>query len=117
MEEYKHGYTVLIADDDANVHKSLSAYFKYERCHVLHAEDGEETLRIIREERPDIVLLDIMMPRRDGISVLREIRRESYIPVIMLSAKAEEFDKLLGLEIGADDYITKPFSPGRCWRG
>lgn len=111
MEELRHGYTVLIADDDPNVHKSLSAYFRNVQCVVLHAENGEETLRMVRENHPDIVLLDIMMPRMDGISVLREIRRDSYIPVILLSARAEEFDKLLGLEAGADDYITKPFSP------
>ena len=111
MDESKRGYRVLIADDDPNVHKSLSVYFKYDGCTVLDAYDGEQTLQMIRSSTPEIVLLDVMMPGMDGIEVLREIRRESYIPVIVISARGEEFDKLLGLEVGADDYITKPFSP------
>ena len=78
---------------------------------ILSAYDGEEALDYVQKSRPDIVLLDIMMPKMDGLVVCREIRKESNLPIIMLTAKGEEFDKLLGLELGADDYITKPFSP------
>lgn len=111
MEEYRSGYKILVADDDVNVHKSLNTYFKREGYQLLSAYDGEEALNFVRQARPDIVLLDIMMPKQDGLMVCREIRRESNLPIIMLTAKGEEFDKLLGLELGADDYITKPFSP------
>ena len=98
MEEHRSGYRILIADDDENVHRSLNPYFKREGYQILSAHDGEEALDYVQKMRPDIVLLDIMMPKMDGL-------------IIMLTAKGEEFDKLLGLELGADDYITKPFSP------
>lgn len=111
MEEYRSGYKILVADDDVNVHASLNAYFKREGYQLLSAYDGEEAINYVRQARPDIVILDIMMPKQDGLMVCREIRRESNLPIIMLTAKGEEFDKLLGLELGADDYITKPFSP------
>ena len=111
MDEHRGGYKILIADDDANVHQSLNAYFKREGYQILSAFDGEEALMLAKNTRPDMILLDIMMPKKDGLMVCREIRRESNVPIIMLTAKAEEFDKLLGLELGADDYITKPFSP------
>ena len=111
MEEYRSGYKILVADDDANVHASLNAYFKREGYQLISAYDGEEAINSVRQSRPDIVLLDIMMPKQDGLMVCREIRKESNLPIIMLTAKGEEFDKLLGLELGADDYITKPFSP------
>ena len=111
MEEYRSGYKILIADDDVNVHKSLNAYFKREGYQLLSAYDGEEAIELVKHARPDIVLLDIMMPKQDGLMVCREIRKDSNLPIIMLTAKGEEFDKLLGLELGADDYITKPFSP------
>lgn len=111
MEEYRSGYKILVADDDVNVHKSLNTYFKREGYQLLSAYDGEEALNYVKQSRPDIVLLDIMMPKQDGLMVCREIRRQSSIPIIMLTAKGEEFDKLLGLELGADDYVTKPFSP------
>lgn len=111
MEERKNGYRILIADDDTNVHQSLGAYFRREGYQAISAYDGEEAVRIAKQQRPDLVLLDIMMPKLDGLDVCREIRKTSNLPIIMLSAKSEEFDKLLGLELGADDYITKPFSP------
>ena len=111
MEEIRSGYRILVADDDANVHQSLNAYFRREGYQMLSAYDGSEALNCVRKSRPDMVILDVMMPKMDGLMVCREIRRESNIPIIMLSAKGEEFDKLLGLELGADDYITKPFSP------
>lgn len=111
MDEYRSGYRILVADDDVNVHHSLNAYFKREGYQLLSAYDGEEALRHVQTSRPDMVILDIMMPGMDGLMVCREIRKDSKVPIIMLSAKGEEFDKLLGLELGADDYITKPFSP------
>jgi DNA-binding response OmpR family regulator len=111
MEERKLNYRILIADDDSNVHQSLGSYFRREGYQAMSAYDGEEAVRIARHQKPDLVLLDIMMPKMDGLDVCREIRKTSNLPIIMLSAKSEEFDKLLGLELGADDYITKPFSP------
>ena len=109
MDEHRGGYKILIADDDVNVHQSLNAYFKREGYQILSAFDGEEALMLAKNTRPDMILLDIMMPKKDGLMVCREIRRESNVPIIMLTAKAEEFDKLLGLELGADDYLVKPF--------
>ena len=111
MEEYRAGYRILVADDDINVHQSLNTYFRREGYQMISAYDGQEAIDHVRKSRPDIVLLDIMMPKMDGLMVCREIRKESNLPIIMLTAKGEEFDKLLGLELGADDYITKPFSP------
>ena len=111
MEEIRSGYRILIADDDANVHQSLNAYFKREGYQIISAYDGEEALTYIKKYRPDMVILDIMMPKLDGLNVCRETRKDSNVPIIMLTAKTDEFDKLLGLELGADDYITKPFSP------
>ena len=101
----------MIADDDHNVHQSLSTYFKREGYQVISAYDGEEAVRQAKQLHPDMMLLDIMMPKMDGLMVCREIRKDSNLHIIMLTAKGEEFDKLLGLELGADDYITKPFSP------
>ncbi len=111
MERSRSGYRILVADDDTNVHEALGVHFRREEYQMLSAYDGEEALEIVKRSRPDIVVLDIMMPKQDGFMVCREIRKESNIPIIMLSAKSEEFDRLLGLELGADDYITKPFSP------
>ena len=100
-----------MADDDPNVHQSLNAYFRREGYQIISAFDGSAALQQARQAKPDIAILDIMMPGMDGLSVCREIRKDSNLPIIMLTAKGEEFDKLLGLELGADDYITKPFSP------
>lgn len=111
MEKNRSGYRILVADDDMSVHEALGVHFRREEYQMLSAYDGEEALEMMRRSRPDIIVLDIMMPKKDGLMVCREIRKESNIPIIMLSAKAEEFDRLLGLELGADDYITKPFSP------
>ena len=111
MEEYRSGYKVLIVDDDINVHQSLIPYFRREGYTILSAYDGEEAIRMLQTVRPDMIILDIMIPKIDGLQVCREVRRDNNTPIIMLSAKSEEFDKLLGLELGADDYITKPFSP------
>ena len=111
MDEHRSGYRILIADDDTNVHQSLNAYFHKEGYQTFSAFDGEEAVRQMRTTHPDIVLLDIMMPAKDGLDVIRDIRRSSTVPIIVLSARTEEFDKLIGLELGADDYVTKPFSP------
>lgn len=111
MEKNRSGYRILVADDEISVHEALGVHFRREEYQMLSAYDGEEALEMVRRSRPDIVVLDIMMPKKDGLMVCREIRKESNVPIIMLSAKAEEFDRLLGLELGADDYIAKPFSP------
>jgi two-component system response regulator ResD len=111
MEENRAGYKILVADDDPNVHQSLNAYFRREGYQMISAYDGEQAVQQARLQRPDMIILDIMMPGMDGLMLCREIRKDSNIPIIMLTAKGEEFDKLLGLEMGADDYITKPFSP------
>ena len=111
MDKDRSGYRILVADDDPAVHEALGIQFRREEYQMLSAYDGEEALEFMRRSRPDIVILDIMMPKKDGFMVCREIRKESNVPIIMLSAKSEEFDRLLGLELGADDYITKPYSP------
>lgn len=102
---------ILICDDNIAVHESLSAYLKAENMDCFSAYDGVEALNKIKNEHYDIIILDIMMPKMFGTDVCREIRKTNDIPIIMLSARGEEFDRILGLELGADDYITKPFSP------
>lgn len=101
---------ILIADDDQIVHEALGIYLKAEGFEPVDAFDGEEALAAIT---PEIVLcvLDIMMPKMSGIEVCREIRKNSQLPILMLTAKGEEIDRIVGLELGADDYIVKPFSP------
>ena len=111
MEENRGGYKILVADDDPNVHQSLNAYFRREGYQMISAYDGDQAVQCARMHRPDMIILDIMMPGMDGLMVCREVRKTSNVPIIMLTAKGDEFDKLLGLEMGADDYITKPFSP------
>jgi len=104
--------TVLIADDNAQIVSILEEYSKKEGYRTLTAADGEQALQLFRQEGPDVVLLDVMMPKLDGFAVCREIRRESDTPVIMVTARGEDFERIMGLDIGADDYIVKPFSPG-----
>lgn len=111
MEEYKGSYKVLIVDDDPNVHQSLNTYFRRERYTIYSTYDGEEAVKLAETVQPDMIILDVMLPKKDGLQACREIRMFSNTPIIMLSARGEEFDKLIGLELGADDYITKPFSP------
>ncbi len=103
--------TVLIADDNAQIVSILEEYSKKEGYRTLTAADGEQALQLFRQEGPDVVLLDVMMPKLDGFAVCREIRRESDTPVIMVTARGEDFERIMGLDIGADDYIVKPFSP------
>lgn len=100
---------VLVADDDKNICELLRLYLVKEGFQVVLADDGEEALARFSAENPDIILLDVMMPRLDGWQVCREIRKKSECPIIMITAKGETFDKVLGLELGADDYVVKPF--------
>ena len=102
---------VLLIDDDQRLHELLAAYLGDNGVHVGHATDGPRGLRALNDGGFDAVLLDIMMPGIDGLSVLRRIRENSNIPVIMLTAKGDEADRVVGLELGADDYVAKPFSP------
>ena len=104
-------YTILIADDEAEIRSLLRLYLENEHYILLEAADGEEALRLFRDSHVDLCLLDVMMPGMDGYHVLKELRRTSNLPVLMLSAKGQDSDKILGLNLGADDYITKPFNP------
>lgn len=100
---------ILIVDDDENIAELISLYLVKECFDTKIVYDGEEVLEMVKNYQPDLVLLDLMLPGIDGYEVLRRVRRDSDLPVIMLSAKGEVFDKVLGLELGADDYIMKPF--------
>lgn len=100
---------ILVVDDDVNICKLLQLYLEKEGFEVVVANDGEEAVQMFRSEEPQLVLLDIMLPKLDGWQVCREIRKFSSIPIIMLTAKGEVFDRILGLELGADDYVVKPF--------
>ena len=103
------GPKILVADDESNICELLRLYLEKEGYTVVLAHDGERALERFQNEQPDLVLLDIMMPKLDGWQVCREIRKKSACPIIMLTAKGEVFDKVLGLELGADDYVVKPF--------
>ncbi len=100
---------ILVVDDDINICELLRLYIEKEGYQVIIANDGNEALRLFESEKPDFVMLDIMLPGLDGWQVCREIRNQSKCPIIMLTAKGEVFDKVLGLELGADDYVVKPF--------
>ncbi len=102
---------ILICDDDPVVHESLGLYLDAERYDHSSAYDGNQAIEKVSSTDPDLVILDLMMPGKTGTEVCREIRRFSNVPIIMLTAKGEEIDRVLGLELGADDYIVKPFSP------
>lgn len=102
--------TVLIADDEPQIREILSIYFKKEGFKVIEAADGAEALVQVQAGKPDIILLDIIMPVLDGLEVCKQVRKISDIPIIMLTAKDSDDDRILGLEIGADDYISKPFN-------
>ena len=108
----KKMYNVLIADDNLQIVSILKEYCKKNNFNVTLAHDGEETLEKIRNNKFDIVLLDIMMPKKNGFDVCKEVRTFSNVPIIMITARGEDFERLMGLETGADDYIVKPFSPG-----
>ena len=104
-------YTVLICDDNEVVHQSLSLYLKSEGIQTVSVYDGESALELVKSKNFDLVILDIMLPKMFGTEICRQIRKFSDVPIIFLSAKSEEMDKIIGLELGADDYVTKPFSP------
>ena len=103
--------TVLIVDDEIRIREVIREYCLVENYETYESENGLDALEVIEKNKIDIIVLDIMMPKMDGYTTLKEIRKKYNIPVIMLSARSEEYDKLLGFELGVDDYLTKPFSP------
>ncbi|MDP9458556.1 MAG: response regulator transcription factor [Actinomycetota bacterium] len=103
--------TILVVDDEPKLVKVVREYLEHDGYRVVVAGDGREALARFQEARPDLIVLDLMLPEFDGLEVCRRLRRDSNIPIIMLTARAEEVDELVGLELGADDYVTKPFSP------
>ena len=103
--------SILICDDEKDIVSALTIYLQAEGYQTIPAYNGREALRILREQEVHLVLLDVMMPEMDGIAALSKIRQESNVPVILLTAKSEDTDKVLGLNVGADDYVTKPFNP------
>ena len=102
---------ILIVDDEEMIRGVLKEYVEFEGNEAYEAADGMEAVKLCRDNDYDVVLMDVMMPKLDGFSAVKEIRKTKDVPVIMLSARGEEYDKLFGFEIGADDYVTKPFSP------
>ena len=102
---------VLIVDDEEMIRNVLREYIEFEGNEAFEAEDGIQAVKMCKENDYDIILMDVMMPELDGFSAVKEIRKTKDVPVIMLSARGEEYDKLFGFEVGADDYVTKPFSP------
>jgi len=104
--------TILVVDDEARIVKLVRDYLTRAGFDVLEARDGDRALTMARVERPDLIILDLMLPGVDGLDICRRLRQESDVPIIMLTARVEEADRIVGLELGADDYVTKPFSPG-----
>jgi DNA-binding response OmpR family regulator len=103
--------TIVVIEDEAGIADLVELYLRQEGFRVLQADDGERGLEIVRRERPRLVVLDVGLPGVDGLEVCRRLRAESHVPVLMLTARDGEIDRVLGLELGADDYVTKPFSP------
>jgi DNA-binding response OmpR family regulator len=103
--------TILVVDDEPKITKLVRDYLERAGFGVRVASDGKAALATARSEKPDLIILDLGLPKMDGLDVARELRKASHVPIIMLTARSEESDKLIGLELGADDYITKPFSP------
>jgi two-component system, OmpR family, alkaline phosphatase synthesis response regulator PhoP len=103
--------TILVVDDERNIVELVRLYLEKEGFAVLSAADGEEALAIHARRNPDLVILDLMLPRIDGLEVCREIRRRGTTPILMLTARSDDIDTVVGLEVGADDYVTKPFNP------
>ena len=104
-------YNVLVCDDDREIVEAIEIYLSQEGYKVLKAYDGEEALKVLDREKVDLLIIDVMMPRLDGIRATLKIREKQNMPIIILSAKSEDADKILGLNVGADDYMTKPFNP------
>ncbi|RSK28167.1 DNA-binding response regulator [Bacillus sp. HMF5848] len=104
-------HTILVVDDDKEIRDAITIYLKNEGLHVLQAKDGLEAIDLLTERQIHLIIMDIMMPKLDGIATTFKVREDKNIPIIMLSAKSEDTDKVLGLQVGADDYVTKPFNP------
>ena len=104
-------YSILVCDDDKEIVEAIEIYLSQEGYRILKAYDGVEAIKILESEEVNLLILDVMMPRLDGIRATLKIREKNSIPIIILSAKSEDADKILGLNVGADDYVTKPFSP------
>lgn len=104
-------YKILVCDDDKEIVEAIEIYLAQEGYEILKAYDGEQALKVLDEQKVDLLIIDIMMPRLDGIRATLKIREKMSLPIIILSAKSEDADKILGLNIGADDYVTKPFNP------
>ena len=111
--QYKESFmaTILVCDDDVNIVDAISIYLEQEGHEIKKAYDGMEAIRILKANKIDLLIIDVMMPKLDGIHAILKIREFSMIPILVLSAKTEDADKILGLNVGADDYITKPFNP------
>ena len=103
--------TILVVDDEASIADLVEVYLKNEGFRVMKCGNGAQALRLVRETPPDLAILDVMLPDLDGFSLCREIRKEFFFPILMLTAKVEDIDKITGLTLGADDYMTKPFNP------
>ncbi len=104
-------YNILVVDDDKEIVNAIDIYLRKEGYKIYKAYNGEEAMEVLKNEEIHLIILDVMMPKKDGLETLEEIRKNKTIPVIMLSAKSEDYDKIEGLDLGADDYVTKPFSP------
>ena len=102
---------ILVCDDDKDIVEAIEIYLKQEGHHILKAYDGEQAIRVLKNNPVDLLIIDVMMPKLDGIRATLKIREKNAIPIIILSAKSEDVDKILGLNVGADDYVTKPFNP------
>ena len=111
MSETMDTTNILVCDDDKEIAGAIEIYLRNEGYHVFKAYNGVEALRIAREQPLQLIIMDIMMPQMDGVQATMKIREEKNIPIIMLSAKSEDYDKITGLNVGADDYVTKPFNP------
>ncbi|MGO1579890.1 MAG: response regulator transcription factor [Peptoniphilaceae bacterium] len=107
MDKYK----ILVAEDDKAIRESIGIYLKNSNYEILYAKDGLEALEVFRNNKIDLVIMDLMMPNLSGEETILKLREHSFVPIIILSAKSEDYDKVMGLNIGADDYITKPFNP------
>ena len=104
-------YNILVCDDDKEIVEAIEIYLSQEGYRILKAYDGEEVLKVMKSEKVDLLIIDVMMPKLDGIRTTLKIRENENMPIIILSAKSEDADKILGLNVGADDYVTKPFNP------
>lgn len=104
-------FNILVAEDDREIANSIGIYLKNEKFNVFYAYDGFEAIDIFKEKKIDLIIMDLMMPNLSGEEAIMKLRNISYVPIIILSAKSEDYDKVMGLNIGADDYITKPFNP------